>query len=249
MKNFKKNPRFQLEKFSTIFAQLGLVLVLFVVFISLEYESEQTAIVIDKPYNDTSKVFVFDNVPIFEKEVVKTVKPKVVKPVTKVIINKPEVVDNNVVIENVIEKPEDVVEVLDINEVAEVVPVEDIDENDDPETFLSVSKIPVFKGCENLSEEEGRKCLDKKMNKLVKRYFNSSLGSELGLKNGKHRIFTQFVIDKSGNVTDVKIKAPHNSLKKEVSKVVNKIPSFTPGEKDGEKVEVRYTLPITFKVD
>jgi len=40
MKNFKKAPTKQLEKFSNIFAQLGLVLVLFVVYVSLEHQTE-----------------------------------------------------------------------------------------------------------------------------------------------------------------------------------------------------------------
>jgi len=39
MKTTKKNARKQLEKFSTIFTQLGLVLTLFIVFLALEYET------------------------------------------------------------------------------------------------------------------------------------------------------------------------------------------------------------------
>jgi protein TonB len=41
MKNLKKQPTKQLEKFSNIFMQLGLVLVLFVVFVSLEHKTEE----------------------------------------------------------------------------------------------------------------------------------------------------------------------------------------------------------------
>ena len=49
MKNLKKDPTKQLEKFSTIFMQLGLVLVLFVVYIIFEHESEQVHYAIDDP--------------------------------------------------------------------------------------------------------------------------------------------------------------------------------------------------------
>ena len=38
MKNLKKVPTKQLEKFSNIFTQLGLVLVLFIVYLTLEHK-------------------------------------------------------------------------------------------------------------------------------------------------------------------------------------------------------------------
>lgn len=41
MKNLKKLPTKQLEKFSNIFTQLGLVLVLFIVYLTLEHETKQ----------------------------------------------------------------------------------------------------------------------------------------------------------------------------------------------------------------
>jgi len=112
-----------------------------------------------------------------------------------------------------------------------------------------VRKVPVFKGCEKLSEIKARKCLDKKMSKLVRRHFNTGLASDLGLKSGKHKIRTQFIIDKDGRVTDVKISDVHQKLQKEAKRVIDKIPEFTPGENNGKKVKVRYTLPINFMVE
>jgi protein TonB len=44
MKNLKKQPTKQLEKFSNIFMQLCLVLVLFVVFFSLEHKPAQKTV-------------------------------------------------------------------------------------------------------------------------------------------------------------------------------------------------------------
>ena len=252
MKQVKKTPRLQLEKFSTIFTQLGLVLVLFVVFISLEHESEQSAVIVDIRDTENKKVFLFDETPIFEKEVIKKKQVKVEKIVVTEIF-KPEVVKNDVVVEKIILKPTDNIKEIDIDEVEVVETVDVIDVNDDPTPIDYVAKIPVFEGCEKSSkksEKEGRKCFDRKMSKLVNRYFDSGLGKELGLKSGKHRILTQFVIDKTGKVTDVKIRAPHATLKKEVNRVVSKIPNFTPGENNRkEKVKVRYSLPITFQVE
>ena len=252
MKQLKKSPRQQLEKFSTIFMHLGLVLVMFIVFMSLEHETEQTAIVIDLPESDMNESYTLDKPFVFVRDVVKTPQIRVELPVTTIIEN-PEVVENiEEIIETVITKdPDETIPDVEVTNVKEIVLDEVIDETDDPTPIglPFVSKIPVFKGCENLTEAEGRKCLDKKMNKLVNRYFNASLGDELGLKSGKHKILTQFVIDKTGKVTDIQIRAPHTSLKREANRVVNKIPEFTPGENNGKPVNVRYTLPISFHVE
>jgi len=248
MRELKKSPRQQLEKFSTIFMQLGLVLVLFVVFVSLEHETEETAMVMETKGEEIIEMTDFDIPIIYTKEVVRKIEPKVERVITK-LIDKPEVVKNDeeikksIITEPVVEEPV-VVKIIETKE------EEIIDEEDDPTFGLPfVSKIPVFAGCENLSKTESRKCFDKKMNRLVKRYFNTDLANELGLKSGKNKILTQFVIDKEGKVTDVKIRAPHARLKKETQRIINKIPVFTPGEKNGKTVNVRYTLPINFQVE
>lgn len=250
MKQLKKSPRQQLEKFSTVFMQLGLVLVLFIVFVSLEYETEQTAILIEKPGEPIGTLYDLDKAPIFVKEVVKKSQPTTQqRQMTQ--IYEPVVVDNedDTVVEVVIKPTDDPVDVT-VNIKEEDEP-EDIDDKEDPtpKSINFISKIPVFKGCENLSEKDGRKCFDKKMNKLVQNHFNTELANELGLRSGKHKIYTQFVIDKTGKVSDIKINAPHSSLKKETNRIIHKIPEFTPGENNGKKVNVKYTLPISFKVE
>lgn len=77
MRNLKKDPTKQLEKFSTIFMQIGLVFVLFIVYLLLEYESEQVHSVIQDPDpNETIVVYIPENLQnvVFQKEV--KVKPK-----------------------------------------------------------------------------------------------------------------------------------------------------------------------------
>ncbi len=250
MKELKKSPRQQLEKFSTIFMQLGLVLVLFVVFISLEHETEQTAVVIEKPYNFPDTPYTMTPVDfVIEKPVPKLDPlPKQEQRVVTIIEN-PEVVDNKPdTVETVIDTKQVEKPLIDANKIIEEEIPEDINLKDDPEPISIdfVTKIPIFKGCEDLDEIKGRKCFNKKMNKLVKRHFNAGLVNELGLKQGKNKILTQFVIDRTGNVVDVKIRASHARLEKETQRVINKIPSFTPGEKNGEPANVRYMLPIRF---
>lgn len=64
MKNVKKIPTKQLEKFSTIFTQLGLVLVLFIVYISLEHQTKQRPLEGYKPEMAKS-VYVAPNTEVF----------------------------------------------------------------------------------------------------------------------------------------------------------------------------------------
>jgi len=252
MKQFKKKPKHQLEKFSTIFTQLGLVLVLFVVFISLEYKTEVKTFTMQVS-EEGEDIFDFSNdIPIIRKEPIKT-KTSVRRelPQSNILDDYDRLDENEEEVETII-TDEPIDEEIDndftstFNEADED---EEIDKNDDPVGINFVKKIPVFKGCENLSDEKARKCLDKKMSKLVRRHFNTNLASDLGLKSGRHTIRTQFVINKEGKVTEIKVGRVHEKLQKEAKRVIDKIPEFTPGENNGKKVKVRYTLPINFMVE
>ena len=250
MKHFKKHPKKQLEKFSNVFMQLGLVLALFIVFISLEHKSNAQAAVIDFERKEITEIYDWPNEPpVIVKEIpVEEIVPKQ-KPTNLDEIKK---IDNeDPVTTTVIELPnkKPTTKITDLTKLKEVDEGDDIDVKDDPVLIKNIQNAPVFKGCEGLSEREGRKCLERKIAKHVQRYFNADLAQDVGLAEGKYRISTQFVIDKQGNITDVKIRAPHKRLEKEANKVVNKLPKFTPGKQNDEPAKVMYRLPITFRVD
>ena len=57
------------------------------------------------------------------------------------------------------------------------------------------------------------------------------------------------LIDEKGHVIDIKIRAPHKRLKKEMQRLIQKLPKFTPGKQQNRTVRVRYTLPIAFSVE
>jgi len=242
MKNIKKVPNKQLEKFSNIFTQLGLVLVLFIVFISLEYKTEkQTVAILKNDFNEQTYI-PQNETYVFVKET-KVVPKTTVHKIKKIIIDNIEK-GNNTVIETVIEQTTSLK--FDANRIIEVNDFEPIIE-DVP--FINIEEAPVFKGCENLSKEENKKCFDRKMKAFVLRNFNPNLANDLGLHSGIHKIQTQFIIDQKGTVIDIKIRAPHKELKKETTKLLNKLPNFTPGKQRNKPVRVRYTLPIIFRVD
>jgi len=175
-----------------------------------------------------------------------TEKPKK-KTVVKEIL-KPKIVDNNTEITTIIEMPVDE-PIIDVTAISQAKEEEIIDKADDPISIKNVQNTPVFKGCEGLSEVENRKCFERKIQQHVQRNFNSVIAQKVGLSSGKYKILTQFVIDKSGNVTDIQIRAPHMKLEKETDRVVNKIPQFQPGKQNNKEVKVKYTLPIIFKVE
>ncbi|MDE1205664.1 energy transducer TonB [Tenacibaculum larymnensis] len=247
MKTPKKHAKKQLEKFSTIFTQLGLVLTLFVVFLVLEHETPKDVAIVE-PTNAKvyEKVYTFDTPVIVKREVKEIEKPKQERVIKEVF--KPEVVDNNTENTTVIDLPVDNGS-IDVATLSQVKEEEVVDKDDDPVSINNVQNTPVFKGCEGLSEEENIKCFERKIQQHIQRNFNSELAQEVGLNSGKYKIITQFIIDKKGDVVDVKIRAPHYKLKNETDRVVNKIPKFIPGKQNNKEVKVKYTLPITFRVE
>ena len=63
------------------------------------------------------------------------------------------------------------------------------------------------------------------------------------------RVIVQFIVDKTGQVGEVKVLRPvSEELDAEAVRVVKTLPKFEPGRQDGEAVSVWYTLPISFKL-
>lgn len=89
--------------------------------------------------------------------------------------------------------------------------------------------------------------MSEKVQEFVVRRFNTDLGSQLGL-SGVNRVIVVFKIDKQGNITDVRSRAPHPRLEQEAARVVNMLPKMQPGKQRGKPVGVSYSLPIVFQV-
>ena len=61
-------------------------------------------------------------------------------------------------------------------------------------------------------------------------------------------VLVQFVVGEDGVLTDAQILySDHAKFSNEVLRVVGLMPAWTPGQKDGKPVKVRYLLPARFK--
>jgi protein TonB len=236
----KKNPKANLENYTKLFMQLGLVLALFVVYLAIEKKTY------DRIIDDLGPVVLNmeDEEQTIEIEQIKPPEPKTPPPPTP---DKIEVVeDEEEIEETVIESTEtDEDDAIEVEEIIEVEEEEDVME-DVP--FAIIEDVPVYPGCKG-NKAQLRACLQEKITKHVNRKFNSDLASDLGLAPGVKKIFVMFKIDKTGNIADVMARAPHKRLQEEAIRVVKLLPKMTPGKQRGRPVGVKYSLPIAFKVE
>lgn len=237
-----------LQKNSTLYFQIGLILTLLAVYGMFEMQFEVKKLVFDKVEvidEPTMVVQRYVPEPIPDPVVDKKVQPEPKKLLAvnfKPIDNDKELIEAP--IEKIITEP-DSKPVLNPGDITDV-----IEEPEDlgPINVLAVEQVPIYPGCESLSNnEEYRACMSQKISKLISRKFDGDLAADLGL-SGTQRIFVQFKIDKIGNVVDIKARAPHTRLEREAVKVVGKIPQMTPGKQKDKNVEVMYMLPISLQV-
>lgn len=236
----KKSQKANLENYSKIFMQLGLVLALLVVYLAIEKKTY------DRTFDELASVSLNadDEEEIVVIEQIKPIQPKTPPPPTP---EKIEVVeDDKEVEETVIESTEtDEEEAVEVEEIIEIEEEEEVIED---VAFAIIEDVPVYPGCKG-NKQQLRDCLSQEIDKFVKRKFNADLAGDLGLSPGKKRIFVMFKIDKTGNVTNVQARAPHARLQKEAIRVVSALPKMTPGKQRGRAVGVKYSLPITFNVE
>ena len=63
------------------------------------------------------------------------------------------------------------------------------------------------------------------------------------------RVLVNFVIEKDGSITDVKVMKPgFPSLDAEAVRVVKAMPKWKPGYQNGKAVRVQFTMPINFSL-
>jgi TonB family protein len=103
--------------------------------------------------------------------------------------------------------------------------------------FTIVEEMPVFNGG----------------NDSMFIYINNNLQFPEWEKQNKIEgtVYVSFVINREGGINDIKIIRSVENAKnfdQEVKRIITEMPQWTPGRQRGEKVSVRYTLPISFKL-
>ncbi len=232
-----------LQKNSTLYFQVGLIVCLLVTYGMLEMRFETTPQEVTDLYTVEDPYSI--DIPLIkpkEPEPEKTIEQKDVKKATNPI----EVPDDIEILPEIFDTPDD--PIADKNP-----PLEDMTLVDEPTDepivdFLFIEEVPVYPGCEKKKTNDAKKkCMSEKLSKLIRSKFNTSLGDALGL-SGRQTVTTQFTINKEGEVIDIRTRAPHPKLESEAVRVINKVPKMKPGKQRDKPVKVRYTLPIVFDV-
>lgn len=109
-----------------------------------------------------------------------------------------------------------------------------------PPEFLDTPK--------ELTIKEKKTYFSDRIQEIVKENFNQNIGDSTGLK-GKQRIFTQFKINETGEVENIKIRSPHPLFEAEAKRVINLLPKFKPGVQRGKAISMVYNLPIIFVIE
>ena len=233
----KKNPKIDVRRNSSLFFAVGLVVMLTMVNYAINFKSYEKEI-LDIGVVDMDHEFE-EEIPLVEE--IKTPPP----PPAPVATPEITIVEDDIVIE------ETVIEATDTDQDEEIfvddVVVEEIEE-DIPVDFFVIEDAPEYPGCNKGTKAERKACLKDKIGELVRRKFNSDLAADLGL-TGVHRIDLFFTISKTGDIVDIKARAPHPKLVDEAKRIAGLLPKMKPGMQRGNPVRVTFNQPIIFKVE
>ena len=238
----KKRDGARLSPHRKIFFQLGLVLTLLIIYTALEWKTMDRYV---QEFHDVSyEAEEVIDIPLTQR--IQEIKPPPPPPPAPERIEI--VADEEEIEETVLESTEtdesEYVEVEPLENIEEVIEEEEV-EKDIP--FAIIEEPPIYPGCSG-TKEQMKQCMQDKINAHVTKHFNINLAQEPGLSLGKKKVYVQFKIDKNGEIIDIRARGPHARLEKEAVRVVQLLPTMTPGKQRTRPVRVSYTLPITMVV-
>ena len=230
----KKNPKADLSKNSNLYFAIGLAVILFISWRAIEWKTYDRsgygyeALNIDDDDDE--------EVPITEQ--IKTPPPPPPPPPAPEIIEVVE--DEEEIEETIIESTE-----TDQEEIVEIVEVEEEFEDVDV-PFAVIEDVPIFPGCERVAKSKRRDCFQEQINKHIRKNFRyPEIAQEMGIQG---RVYVNFVIDKDGSITSIRMRGPDKNLEKEAQRIIAKLPRMTPGKQRGRAVRVPFSIPITFRL-
>ena len=108
-----------------------------------------------------------------------------------------------------------------------------------------VEIAPVYNGCEELSEEEIRKCFNNKISKFIKQEFNLNISRDLNLSEQK-QVEAFFIINANGNLTGMKVRNSELTIQAEILRVLRKVPVMKPAIHNGNSVAVLCSIIVKY---
>lgn len=232
MMELKKNPKKDLNKSSGLFFATGMALVLAMTYFAFEWKTFYSSTDYDTSMNVEDELI--EENPIFTLETPPPPPPPVAPTLIEVAPNDTELPETEIAAN--IEDPD---ESIPIAEIAYVDLEPEIDV-----IWTTIEEVPVFPGCED--EKDKRACFQKMMNKHIGKVFRyPEIAKEMGVEG---KVYTQFTIQKDGNIGNILLRGPDKILEKEAERIINKLPKMRPGKQRDRNVKVAFTIPITFKL-
>ena len=224
----KKTPKADLEGKKAIFFEIGLVLALAVLLCAFNWKTnskveEGFVTVADEPVDE-------EIIPITQQ----MMKPPPPPPPAPKLTDLIEIVDQELDIDEELEIQDAEADVENRTDYSYDYDGAGYDEGDygEEDVFQVVEDMPTFPGDIN-------KWLGKNVKYPVIAQENNIQG----------RVTVQFVIEKDGSITDVKVlRGVDPSLDKEAVRVVKSMPKWKPGKQRGKPVRVSYTVPNNFRL-
>lgn len=219
----RKTEKSDLENKRTLFLEIGFVLALAVVFVSMEWKSYDKVeyTLAERQVEDIPE----EIIPITEQKL----KPPPPPPQQVTIIN---VVKDDVVVEDEIELD---VDMDDNTEMEEYVPVAQEEEEvvEEQQIFLVVEEMPSYPG----GEQEMYRFISQNIE-------YPRMAKESGISG---RVFVTFVVERDGSVTDVQVlRGIGGGCDEEAIRVIKSMPKWKAGKQRGKAVRVQYRMPIKF---
>ena len=220
----KKKDKVNLEKYSSLFFRTGIIIGMIIIYALLNWDFVK---------GSQKNKFSLSDIQVETEYLppVITKKPKKPKPHAHYI--NPEFVND----ENPSEESEPMDNGVDFNEAITInipdIPKEKEDLNNI--IFYSSEQLPRFPGG------------IKNLKNYIARHTNyPAISKENGIEG---KVFIHFIIDEKGRVTNPKvIRSVDSLLDNEALKVISELPNWKPGMNNGKPVKVRFTIPVTFKL-
>ena len=225
----KKSPQASLENKRLLFAEIGLIVTLLVVFAGFETSTQVRA-----------TAHLIDNTKAPDEEDIMAIPLETPPPTPEVpllpqLSDEIEIVDNNVTVDLDFQSLEDTDIPVDIKD---YMTKEVVEEEVEEETYFvfNVEEKPTFNGGDA-----------NEFTKWVNTHIQyPQIAQEMSIQG---KVTLQFTIEKDGSLQNVKVlSTPDESLSKEAVRVVSSSPKWKPGKQRDRAVKVTYTFPVLFQL-